>query len=205
MVLPRALSAFGLLLTVSGGPGRLQRAGASADRPARPRGIGTVCLLGLGLAFGLVATAPGAHAVTAIGQFKDWRVFKDTVGGKSVCFAAVAPDDMAPKDVRHGDVFFYITQFGGTKKAPQPSLVTGYTLRGDIAPKANVSGRSFSLYTAGNEAFAMDKDDAGLVEAVRKGSELRVEAVSDRGTRTVYHFSLAGSTDAIATALKSCS
>jgi hypothetical protein len=157
-----------------------------------------------GLVFSVALMAPAAHAVTAIGQFKDWRVFKDTVGGKSVCFAAVAPDDMAPKDVRHGDVFFYITQFAGSRKTPQPSLLTGYALRGDIAPKANAGGRTFSLYTAGNEAFAMDKDDASIVDAVRRGSELRVEAVSDRGTRTVYHFSLAGSTDAIATAQKAC-
>jgi hypothetical protein len=171
----------------------------------QPRALSSI---GLSFLSGLVLSAalvvPSAHAVTAIGQFKDWRVFKDTVGGKSVCFAAVAPDDMAPKDVRHGDVFFYITHFTGTRKTPQPSLVTGYALRGDIAPKANAGGRTFSLYAAGNEAFAMDKDDAGFVDAVRKGSELRIEAVSDRGTRTVYHFSLAGSTDAIASAQKAC-
>ena len=56
----------------------------------------------------------------------------------------------------------------------------------------------------GGEAFAQDRDDSQIVDALRRGSELHVEAVSSRNTQVSYHFSLSGSAAAIDKASSLC-
>ena len=60
------------------------------------------------------------------------------------------------------------------------------------------------VFKVGSEAFADDEDDPQIVRAIERGSELRVESVSARGTSVAYHFSLSGSADAISRAASAC-
>ena len=86
----------------------------------------------------------------------------------------------------------------------QPSLKVGFDLREDMAAKASIGRSSWTLFSVGQEAFADDSDDRRIVDALKKGSELRVEAVSARNTQVAYHFSLKGSADAIDKAAAIC-
>lgn len=154
----------------------------------------------LGLALGIPANAES----TAIAQFKDWTVFKNTSGGETICFAATQATDKAPKSVSHGDVWFYVTNWQSGRARNQPSMKVGYDLREDRPTSAKIGRSSFSMFGVGREAFADDSDDARLVRALKKGSELRVEAVSEKNTQTAYYFSLSGSSAAIEKAAYSC-
>ena len=80
----------------------------------------------------------------------------------------------------------------------------GYELRKDLAPSARVGRSSWTLFSAGKEAFARDEDDPAIVRSLKRGSELRIEAVSLRDTQVAYHFSLAGSSSAIDRAAAAC-
>ncbi|RYG33318.1 MAG: hypothetical protein EON93_09820 [Burkholderiales bacterium] len=83
------------------------------------------------------ALAPAAVAQSkAIGRYNDWRVFTEGEGRNMVCFAAVEPNDIAPKSVTHGEVTFYVAAFKSGAATSQPSLRVGYTLRADLAPQA---------------------------------------------------------------------
>jgi hypothetical protein len=141
---------------------------------------------------------------TAIGRYKDWRVYTETVGSDLVCFAAVEPSDMAPKNVEHGDVNFYVATWKSGKAANQPSLKVGYTLRTDLAPQAIIGREKFPMYAAGPEAFFEDGDERSFIAALQKGQELRIEAASVKDKRTAYHFSLKGSREAIDKAKQLC-
>ncbi len=151
--------------------------------------------------------APGVGAafgdVEAIGRYRDWRVYTEQLDGDTVCFAATPAEDVAPKSLDHGEVSFYVASWKSGAARSQPSLTVGYTLRPDIGARAIIGRERFSMYVAGKEAFARDEDDRGLVEALKKGSELRVEA-AEQGTRTAYYFSLSGSSDAIEKAQALC-
>lgn len=153
------------------------------------------------------ALGPGVGAasgdVEAIGRYRDWRVYTEKVDGDTICFAATPAEDSAPKSVDHGEVSFYVASWKSGAARNQPSLKVGYQLRADLAARAIIGRERYSMYVAGNEAFARDEDDRGLVEALKKGSELRVEA-AEQGTRTAYHFSLSGSSDAIEKAQALC-
>lgn len=152
----------------------------------------------LGLAGGALA------APTAVARFKDWVVFTDQVDGDRICYAATEATDKAPASADHGDVWFYVTSWKSGRARAQPSLKVGYELRDDLAPSARIGRASWTLFSAGNEAFARDEDDPRIVRELERGSELRVEAVSKRDTQVAYHFSLAGSSSAIDRAAAAC-
>ncbi len=147
-----------------------------------------------------------AHAQpVAVAKYRDWSVFTETVNGDTVCYAATAADDLAPKGFEHGEVHFYVSTWKSGAARAQPSLKAGQDLRPDLAVTAQVGRQKWTMFSAGREAFALDTDDPALVAALKRGSELRVEAVTTRGdTRVTYHFSLAGSTDAIEKAAAIC-
>lgn len=165
------------------------------------RRFSLACLL---LAAAAVA-APAASAQTkAVGRYKDWRVFTETVGRDTVCFAAVEASDKAPKSVSHGDVNFYVATWKSGSGLNQPSLKVGYQLRTDLAPQAIIGRERFQMYVSGPEAFFPDDREKSLLAAIKKGSELRIEAASVKDARTAYHFSLKGSTEAIDKARALC-
>ncbi len=152
-----------------------------------------------------LALVPAASAApTAIAKYKNWSVFTQTVSGETLCFAATPATDLAPRSADHGDVWFYVSNWRSGKARNQPSLKVGYDLRADLPGKANIGRSSWPLYGVGAEAFSSDSDDPRLVRALKKGSELRVEATSERNTRVTYHFSLSGSSAAIDRAAAAC-
>lgn len=153
----------------------------------------------------LLAAAPAASPqAKAIGRFKDWRVFTQEVGSDLVCFAAVDPLDMAPKNASHGDVNFYVATWKSGKASNQPSLKVGYTLRTDLAPQAIIGRDRFPMYASGPEAFFEDGRESSLIAALQKGQELRIETASVKDKRMAYHFSLKGSREAIEKARALC-
>lgn len=152
-----------------------------------------------------LALAPAAAAQSkAIGRYNDWRVYTEGEGRSMVCFAAVDASDKAPKAAEHGEVVFYVATWKSGAAASQPSLRVGYQLRTDIAPTAIVGRERWPMYASGPEAFVKDNRDQALVEALKKGQELRIEAASVKDARTAYHFSLKGSRDAIDKARALC-
>ena len=159
-------------------------------------------LLIFGVSIGMALSALAAP--TAVGRYKDWTVYKDTAAGETICYAATEATDKAPRSADHGDVWFYVTNWRNGRARNQPSLKVGFDLREDLPPKAEIGRASWSLFSAGREAFAIDEDDPRIVRELKRGLELRIEAVSSRDTAVAYHFSLAGSSEAIDKAASAC-
>jgi hypothetical protein len=151
-----------------------------------------------------VAIPAATAAPTAIGRYDNWTVFTEEVGGEKLCYAATEATDKAPQSANHGDVWFFVSNWASGKARSQPSLKVGYDLRADLPARASVGRSGWTLYGVGGEAFAQDRDDSQIVDALRRGSELHVEAVSSRNTQVSYHFSLSGSAAAIDKASSLC-
>lgn len=148
---------------------------------------------------------PAAQAAPiAMGRYDNWTVFTEEVGGEKLCYAATEATDKAPQSANHGDVWFFVSNWASGKARSQPSLKVGYDLRADLPARASVGRSGWTLYGVGGEAFAQDRDDSQIVDALRRGSELHVEAVSSRNTQVSYHFSLSGSAAAIDKASSLC-
>lgn len=152
----------------------------------------------------LFLAAPAVAEPTAVGRFKDWAVFTETVEGDLICYAATEAETKSPTNVNHGSVWYYVTSWKSGKATSQPSIKVGYDIKEGSSPKAKVGRSSWTLFPAGREAFAEDADDPAIVEALRKGANLVVDATSARGTKVSYKFSLSGSATAIDKAAEAC-
>ncbi len=154
--------------------------------------------------FGVAAFADDAPKIEA--TFKDWTVLTRVVDGDLLCYVRSFALDKAPRNVNHGDVAFFVGTWRSGLADHQPSLMTGYPLRSKTPPKAKVGNTKVTMFGAANEAFIeSEKDERRLVRAMRKGSRLRIEAMSARGTATAYEFSLSGITAALRKADGLCS
>ncbi len=150
-------------------------------------------ILVLGGATGAGAAQPKLHQT-----IKDWAVFTMPSNGDVMCYVRSYARDKSPKNVDHGDVIFFVTSWKSGSATHQPSLMTGYTIKTVPPPKARVGSTRITMYADGKEAFIEDeRDERKLVNAMRKGSSLRIQARSARGTATAYEFSLAGITAAL--------
>lgn len=156
-----------------------------------------------------LACAPSAMAQDAApvfqGAHSDWRVFTRGEGDARVCYALATPREALPRNVDHGDVFFLVASWANGDASEQPSFKAGYALRPDSPPQARVGSDRFAMFVADQEGFIeAPRDEDRLVDAMRRGSSMRIEAMSDRGTATVYEFSLSGITAALRDAAQRC-
>lgn len=137
--------------------------------------------------------------------FKDWSVYSKKEGSDRICYALAKPNTKTPSSVNHGDIYFMVANWKSGAAKEQPSLLTGYPLKIEVPPSARVGSAKTPMYTAQNEAFVESaKDEQKLVSSMRKGANMRVDAMSTRGTQTSYEFSLSGITAALKKARSVC-
>jgi invasion protein IalB len=156
-------------------------------------------LLLLALILSLLSVAAFADDTPKLqATIKDWSVLTREVNGDTLCYVRSFAKDKSPQNVNHGEVAFFVGTWASGAARDQPSLMTGYPIRAKTPPKAKVGNTSITMFSAGVEAFVeSEKDERRLVRAMKKGSRLRIEAMSERGTATAYEFSLSGITAAL--------
>ena len=87
----------------------------------------------------------------------------------------------------------------------QPSFMADFSLRKDDPPTIQIDKKKFSMFASENEGFiAENSDEKSLINEMRAGSNMRIRAVSGRGTKVSYSFSLKGVTAALKKAQESC-
>ena len=83
--------------------------------------------------------------------------------------------------------------------------MAGYPLKVTSPPTAIVGSARTRMYVSQNEAFVKKTgDERSLVKKMRAGANMRVSAMSARGTAVSYDFSLKGVTAALNKAKASC-
>lgn len=155
------------------------------------------------------ATTSASAAPKQIGVFKDWKAYSSQEAGGKVCFVVATPKNMLPKNVKRGDVFFIVTNWGDGHW--QPSIEIGYPFKSSAKSSVNIGSNKFSLFTDNDDssgnggAWLREKpDESRLVRAMKGGSSMTVKGTSKRGTLTTDRYSLSGITAALAAASKSC-
>ena len=172
-------------------------------------GVMTRIVLTSLMALGLITTLSPLRAEASTPKLEshhnDWTVYTRGSGAAKTCYAVSRPTTLSPTDVRHGDVFFLVSNWANGEATEQPSLMTGFPLKPARSPKARVGSTSVVMYGAENEAFiAESADERRLVKEMRAGANMTVEAVSSRGTDVSYNFSLKGVTAALRQARTLC-
>jgi hypothetical protein len=153
---------------------------------------------GLGTSGALAASTP-----EPLGTFKDWKAFSMDEGGRKVCFIVSTPKDKSPKNVRRGDVFFLVTDWGDL--GLQPSVITGYPYKKNSKANIKIGSDKFNLFTKDDGAWFRDEsDEKRVITAMKRGSTMVITGTSARGTLTTDRYSLSGITAALDKINRTC-
>jgi invasion protein IalB len=145
---------------------------------------------------------PTAQA-TLLGQFGDWGAYTATPGGRKICFALSKPtstvDNPPNRRTAAHPVYLFVSSRPADKVRDEVSmLVTNYQLKGATDANVTIGNAAFVMYTQNDGAWVKNSaDEAKLVDAMRKGSEMVVKATTSRGTQTTDTFSLKGVAQAL--------
>ncbi len=152
-----------------------------------------------------MAAPAAAQTATRIGQHNAWGTYSYEGDGGRVCYVLTVPTDKQPTSLNHGDIFFFVSQKPGQNVSYEPQFIASYDFQANSKVQVSVGDRSFTMFTRGRSAWMENAaQEPQLVEAMRAGADMRVQAVSGRGNPTNYTFSLRGITAAL-NSISNCS
>ncbi len=140
-----------------------------------------------------------AQGAKFVERFADWSTY-DAVSeaNQKLCFAVSKPKDLEPKNVKRGDIYFYVSSWPKDGVANEVSVKIGYDFAKDSTSKVSIGSDVFELFTDGDKAFVESPaQERRLVAAMRRGSKMLVRGRSVRGTSTTDVYSLSGITAAL--------
>jgi invasion protein IalB len=152
---------------------------------------------------------PTAQA-TLLGQFGDWGAYSATPGGRKICFALSKPTSMTenPPNRRSSvhQVYLFVSTRPTDKVRDEVSmLITNYQLKSGSDANVKIGSDAFVMYTQNDGAWVKSStDEAKMVDAMRKGSDMEIKAVTSRGTETIDLFSLKGVAQALDRVAQEC-
>ncbi len=151
----------------------------------------------------LAAADPAAAAF--VERFRDWSLYVHEDPNGKICFIVSTPIKQEGNFSRRGQPRLFVTQFGGADPRQEVSVDPGYTYRKGSSVEAVVDGVRFELFTEGDRAWTRNAaDDARLVEAMRRGSQMQVRGTSVRDTWSLDTYSLLGFTAAHRAMMEAC-
>lgn len=158
-------------------------------------------VVGLALAGSIAA----AQSVKTIGTFSSWTTFTHGEGASLLCFATAQPSKQEPSTAKRDPAFIYVSSWPKDGVKAEISVKVGYTLRKNSEVTVSVGTASFKLFVNGDRAYVADAtQELKLLETMRKGSTVTVQATSERGTTTTDTYSLAGISQALQAITTSC-
>lgn len=175
------------------------------------------------LAFGAVIAA-GVSAMSATGAMAqettnrvaantDWSVF--VTDNPTMCFAVSAPKqtvnsrDGRSVAAKRGEIRLFVSYHPGAKVKGQVSFDGGYPFDRKKPIMLTIGSKKYQMYSESaadhrESAWADNKEEAGIVAAMKRGASAVVTAYSGKGTKTEDTFSLLGFTAAVEDAAKRC-
>jgi hypothetical protein len=161
------------------------------------------CLLALASAAFVVSAVPAsADAPTLLGVSGNWTAASNGSGDAKVCFIMAHPTASTPKKAKRDPIGFLVNDWSAKKIKGEPQVVAGYAYKDGSTVTAEVGADKFTFFTkndgdAGSAWMRDPKEEARLLDSMKRGAQLVVTGISRRGTMTRDTYSLKG----IATAL----
>jgi invasion protein IalB len=146
------------------------------------------------------ALAQQAGQPTLLGQYGDWGAYTANPGGKKVCFALSKPTKATtnPPNRPRDPSYMFVSTRPSEKVKDEISVVVGYPQKPNFEAALEVAGSQYAMYTQNDGAWIKNAaEEARLVEALRKGTDVVVRSQSSRGTKTADTYSLKGLAQAL--------
>ena len=180
---------------------------------SRWAGAALATLLATGVAGAQGEAAPEASgdvSTNRVAIVTDWSVYVETEPSLE-CWGVARPDetvntrDGSPVEVRRGDILLFVAYRPAAGVAGEVSFTGGYPFAEDSTVTLEIGADRFEMFTRGEFAWPVsNEDDARIVDAMRRGRDVKLIGRSARGTQTEDTFSLMGFTAALEEAQGRC-
>jgi invasion protein IalB len=157
------------------------------------------------------AAAPAAPAgepqPTLLGQYGDWGAYTATPSGRKVCFSIAKPktSQTNPAGRKRDQAYVFVSTRPAENVRNEVSVIIGYPFKPSTDATAEVGTDKFAMYTLNDGAWIKNvAEEARMVEALRKGSDLTVKGMSKSGTESTDQYSLKGLSQALDRASQEC-
>jgi invasion protein IalB len=151
--------------------------------------------------------APGAGGPTLLGQFAGWGAYTAAPNGKKVCFALAKPASSKtnPPNRPRDPSYVFVSSRPGEKVFNEVSVMIGYQIKPGTDSTLEVGGARYAMHAQGDGLWIKNAaEEERMVEAMRKGADVTVKAVSAKGTETTDVFSLKGLAQALDRVAQDC-
>jgi invasion protein IalB len=153
----------------------------------------------------LVPGAAAAQGANKLGSFGNWSLNATPDEASKTCFAATQPTLKEPAGANRAPVVLYISAWPKDGVKSEISIKLGYKIKGGSDVMVTIGTASFTLFGKDDRAFVADAtQELKLLDEMKKGSKLVVQATSERGTATTDTYSLAGLTQALKALSEKC-
>lgn len=141
----------------------------------------------------VVAISSTVSAAVLVKTYRDWSLFAHDKSETKICFAATQPKDSSPAGASREGVFFYVSAWPKDGIKTEISIRLGYQIKEGSTVRVSVGSNSFDLFAKDDNAFVADAtDELKLIDAMKRGSSMKVDATSDAGSTTSDTYSLMG-------------
>jgi invasion protein IalB len=198
--LPLALAAIGALSSAV-------RAQQPAAAPAKPAVAAPKPAPAAAAPATATAAPAGEPQPTLLGQYGDWGAYSATPGGRKVCFSIAKPKSSLTNPVgrKRDQAYVFISTRPAENVRNEVSVIIGYPFKPSTDATAEIGADKFAMYTLNDGAWIKNvAEEARMVDAMRKGSDLTVKGVSGHGTESTDQYSLKGLSQAIDRASQEC-
>ena len=177
------------------------------------------------LAVGLIVTISSASAQTKkpepakaqvqtpapaqpvqLGNFGSWAVYaSDTANGR-VCYALAIPKDRQPAGLTRDQAYFFVSSRPQENVRDEISFVLGFPPKEGADAQLVIGKTTYPVSTKpqGNAWLKNTKDDAAVVEQMKKGQQVVLKVTSKRGNALSDIYALTGFAQALDQVKKAC-
>lgn len=153
------------------------------------------------------AAAVGGGQPTLLGQFGEWGAYTANSGGRALCYAIAKPTSSAtqPAGRPRDPVFILIATRPTENVRNEVSIQIGYPFKPGFEATVDIGSNKYAMFTQNDGAWVKNPaEEARMVEAMRKGSDLVVSGESGKGTKSTDRYTLRGLGQALDRVAQEC-
>jgi invasion protein IalB len=146
------------------------------------------------------ATPAGEVQPTLLGQYGDWGAYAASPAGNKVCFALAKPKTAKtePAGRKRDPSYVFVSTRPGENVRNEVSVIIGYPFKTSSDATAEIGTAKFAMYTQNDGAWIKNvAEEARMVDAMRKGTDLTVKGTSGKGATSTDQYSLKGLAQAL--------
>jgi len=151
--------------------------------------------------------AAGGGAPTLLGQFGDWGAYTANSGGRTLCYAIAKPSSQAtqPAGRPRDPAYVFIATRPTENVRNEVSIIVGYPFKPGFEATVDIGSAKYAMFTQNDGAWVKNPaEEARMVDAMRKGSDLVVSGESGKGTNSTDRYTLRGLGQALDRVAQEC-